>query len=67
MSQVSKSFFWIENPWNIKDVICKKHVCTYFELLLTPSTYIAFDQLFIFNNIFDSFNIKVITWTLILY
>ena len=36
----------------------------YFELLLTPLTYIAFDQLSIFHTIFDTldtFDMRVIT------
>ena len=64
-SQLSKTFFGIENLLNIKE----KHVCVYFEPLIdyskyftssTPLTYLALDQLFIVFQFLDTFNIHIL-------
>ena len=68
-----QNFFWIENPLNIKEVM-SKNMFVYLQHLRHKQHYIhnviriisdisdiAFDQLFIFNTIFDTFNMKVIT------
>ena len=50
-----QNFFRIENPLNIKEVM-GKNVFVIFWV-----SFEAFDQLFIFITIFDTFDMKVIT------
>ena len=50
-----QNFFQIENPLHIKEVM-GKNVCVIFW-----ASFEAFDQLFIFITIFDTFDMKVIT------
>ena len=52
---VFQNFFRIENPLNIKEVM-GKNVCVIFW-----TSFEAFDQLFIFITIFDTYDMKVIT------
>ena len=54
-SQLSKTFFRIENLLNIKEVMSKNM----FVYIL--SFFWTFDKLFLFITIFDTFDMKVIT------
>ena len=49
-----ENFFQIENPLNIKEVMSKNMFVIFLASLE------AFDQLFIFITIFDTFDMKVI-------
>ena len=50
-----QNFFRIENPLNIKEVMSKNMFVIFW------ASFEAFDQLFIFITIFDTFDMKVIT------
>ena len=50
-----QNFFRIENPLNIKEVMSKNMFVRFW------ASFEAFDQLFIFITIFDTFDMKVIT------
>ena len=50
-----QNFFRIENPLNIKEVMGKNMFVIFWV------SFEAFDQLFIFITIFDTFDMKVIT------
>ena len=50
-----QNFFRIENLLNIKEVMGKNMFVIFW------ASFEAFDQLFIFITIFDTFNMKVIT------
>ena len=50
-----QNFFRIENPLNIKEVMSRNMFVIFW------ASFEAFDQLFIFITIFDTFNMKVIT------
>ena len=69
-----QNFFRIENLLNIKEIMSKnmfvylrhlRHKQHYIHNVIWTSpmslTYIAFDQLFIFKTIFNTFDMKVIT------
>ena len=50
-----QNFFWIENLLNIKEVMSKNMFAIFW------ASFEAFDQLFIFITIFDTFDMKVVT------
>ena len=50
-----QNFFRIENPLNIKEVMSKNVFAIFW------ASFEAFDQLFIFITIFDTFHMKVRT------
>ena len=60
-SQLSKTFFGLKIRWILRKLWAKTCWYTFW------ASFEAFDQLFIFITIFDTFDMKVITWPLILY
>ena len=49
-----QNFLWVENPLNIKKVMSKNMFVIFW------ASFEAFDQLFIFITLFNTFDMKVI-------